>query len=168
MRSLLVVALLTAGTPGGTVPRQPSAHSVVYREEAVIAADPARVWQLLVDFDGYRSWNPWLVRAEGEAVPGADVTVRVTMGPTVMTAHHTVLTVRPQAELCWRDAGWNSWFVYGQRCRWIEQRADGTVLFRQELLLDGPLSGLAAATTGRSLRAGMAAETAALKRTAES
>jgi uncharacterized protein YndB with AHSA1/START domain len=168
VKVLLVAALLAASVPGGLTPREPSARSVVFREEAVIAADPARVWGLLVNLDGYRSWNPWVVAADGAAEPGADVTVDVMLGGHRMHARHTVLTVRPEAEFCWKDAGWNSWFVYGQRCRWLEQRPDGTVLFRQELLLDGPLSGMASLTMGKALRDGMAAETAALKAHAES
>jgi len=168
VKVLLVAALLAAGLPGGLMPREPSGQSVVFREEAVIAADPARVWQLLIDLDGYQSWNPWVVRADGVAAPGADVQVDVLLSGHLMHARHTVLTVKPEAEFCWKDAGWNSWFVYGQRCRWLEQRHDGTVLFRQVLLLDGALSGAASLTMGRALREGMAAETAALKRHAES
>ena len=80
---------------------------------------------------------------------------------------HVVLTVQPQREFCWKDAGWNSWFVYGQRCRWLEPQGDGTVLFTQELLLDGPFAGAASHMMGEALRDGMAAETAALKQYAE-
>jgi Polyketide cyclase / dehydrase and lipid transport len=169
MKMFLVAALMAVGTGGGAdVPRQPGEHSVLYREQVVIAADQARIWQLLVDLDGYQSWNPWVVKAEGAAESGADVRVQVVLNGRVMSARHTVLTVGYGSEFCWKDAGWNSWFVYGQRCRWLEPQPDGTVLFRQELMLDGPLSGVAAATMGKALQDGMAAETAALKRTAES
>jgi hypothetical protein len=69
--------------------------------------------------------------------------------------------------LCWRDAGWNAWFVYGQRCRTLTARPDGTVLLHQELMLDGPLSGAAALVLGEPMSDGMAAESAALKKHAE-
>lgn len=172
MLAALVALMLAAPAPVGPGsaepgPREPSPRSIVFRQEAVIAADQARVWQLLVDLPGYASWNPWVVRADGVAEPGAEVRVDVVLGGHVMKADHVVLAVDPQTRFCWRDAGWNSWFVYGQRCRWLEPRADGTVLFRQELMLDGPLSGAASLATGRALRAGMAAETVALKATAE-
>ncbi len=32
--------------------------SVTFHEEIVIAADKARVWELLTDFAHYRDWNP--------------------------------------------------------------------------------------------------------------
>jgi hypothetical protein len=41
------------------------------------------------------------------------------------------------------------------------------VLFRQELLLDGPFRRVAGAMTGPALKAGLAAETAALKQRVE-
>jgi hypothetical protein len=163
-------AVLAAATPAvaaGSPPREPSARSVVYREEAVVAADLTRVWQILVDLPRYQDWNPWVTRAEGRAEPGAEVVVDVVLGKHVMRAQHIVLTVEPEARFCWRDAGWNSWFVYGQRCRTLQRQPDGRVLFRQELLLDGPLSPVAGLTMGRALRDGMAAETTALKQHAE-
>ncbi len=153
--------------PAGLTPREPSAHSVVLREEAVIAAEPARIWRILVDFPQYSTWNPWVVRAEGDATPGGAVRVDVVLGRHEMRADHVVLVVEPETRFCWRDAGWNSWFVYGQRCRTLDRQADGTVLFKQELLLDGPFSQVARLATGRALRDGMAAETAALKQRAE-
>jgi uncharacterized protein YndB with AHSA1/START domain len=153
--------------PAVLTPREPSAHSVVFREQAVIAAEPARIWRILVDLPRYSAWNPWVVRADGDATPGSEVRVEVVIGRHVMRAQHVVLVVEPEARFCWRDAGWNSWFVYGQRCRTLERRAHGTVLFRQELLLDGPFSHVAGLTMGQAMRDGMAAETAALKQLAE-
>jgi hypothetical protein len=148
-------------------PREPSAHSVVYRDSAVIAATPTQVWNVLIDFAAYASWNPWLVWAEGEARPGAAVRVDVMLGKRKMRARHTVLVVEPEQRFCWCDAGWNSWFVYGQRSRTLTAQADGTVLFEQELLLDGPLNRVARLFQGTALRDGMAAETVALKQRVE-
>lgn len=148
-------------------PRQPSADSVVYRDSAVIEARPGQVWDVLVDFPRYEAWNPWIVRAEGEARPGATVHVDVMLGEQRTKAEHTVLVVQPERRFCWKDAGWNAWFVYGQRCRTLTPQPDGSVLFEVELLLDGPLSGVADHFQGEAMRTGMAAETAALKQRAE-
>jgi hypothetical protein len=140
----------------------------VFHEEAVIDGDIATIWATLADLPAYADWNPWLVQAKGELKPGGTVWALVTMqGGAQMWAEHTVLVVEPNARLCWRDAGWNSLFVYGQRCRTLRAREDGKVFFQQDLLLDGPLAHFASLTTGPSLRAGMAAETAALKQRIE-
>lgn len=165
----LTAALLLAGaTPADTLdPREPGAHSVVYTTETVIAADSADVWRLLVDLPGYQRWNPWVIQASGGAEPGADVRVKVILGAHTMDAQHTVLNGVPGRKFCWRDAGWNSWFVYGQRCRTITPHPDGTVVLKNELLLDGVLSGGADHVMGRAMKAGMEAENAALKQAVE-
>lgn len=155
------------GEPTDTVPRRPSAKTIQYEQEAIIHAPIDVVWNLLVDLPHYKDWNPWVTRADGQAVPGAHVSVDVVMGPITQKAEHVVLTVKPMKEFCWRDSGWNSWFVYGQRCRWIEELPDGTVHFKQQLLLDGSLDVVAKVFDGPCLEQGTAAETKALKETAE-
>jgi uncharacterized protein YndB with AHSA1/START domain len=171
VHAIVLAPLLTAtvahAAPTGLEPRTPSSKSVVYRGEATIDADAAKVWHLLVDFAGYPAWNPWIVAARGPAEPGATVWVDLESDGKVTTYQHTVLVVEPEQRFCWKDAGWNSWFAYGQRCRWLSATADGKVFFRQELLIDGALAWLVDLTQGNALRAGVAAETAALKAAAE-
>ncbi|MFD0008585.1 SRPBCC domain-containing protein [Streptomyces sp. NPDC127178] len=168
--SLLLVFAPPASAAGNSDdldPRLPSAHSVVYREQAVIAAAPEHIWLLITDLAGYSSWNPWVVRAEGTVARGAAVNVDVILGSHTMPARHTVLVAENNARFCWRDAGWNAHVVYGQRCRTLQRQSDGRVLYTSELLLDGPLASLTGLAMGGHLRTGMAAETAALKRHAE-
>ena len=162
----LVLAVLASGSP--LDPREPGEHSVLYRVETTVAASPERIYGLLTDFSAYARWNPWVVKAAGGTSPGDEVRVDVFLGATKMAAKHTVLNGVPGTKFCWKDSGWNSWFVYGQRCRTLTTQPDGTVLVRNELLLDGVLSGGADHMMGKAMRDGMQAENAALKREAES
>jgi uncharacterized protein YndB with AHSA1/START domain len=170
------IAVVTMGGPAliagcamsSGEPQAPTSTSVVLAASALIAAPPERIWSILVDLPAYREWNPWLTAAAGTIAPGADVRVRVVLNGATRDADHVVLAVEPGHKLCWRDAGWSTIFVYGQRCRWLDRRSDGSVYFSQELLLDGPFAELAERRYGASLRAGMAAETAALRQRAES
>src|SRR5438105_505468 len=98
-------------------PRAPSARSIVYRYEVEIAGSAARVWETLAELPGYADWNPWLVRAEGDLSPGGIVWADVMLGGNRRRVKHVVLDVAPRARLVWRDAGWNAFFVYGQRAR---------------------------------------------------
>ncbi len=163
----VVITALALIAPAAPAAAATTTTEVAYREQAVIAADQARIWNLLVDLPGYSSWNPWIVRAEGDATPGSLVKVDVVIGQHVMAAQHTVLVVEPQTTFCWKDSGWNALFVHGQRCRTLQRRADGTVLFTNELVLSGILSPAADLTIGKAMRDGIKAETAALKRAAE-
>ncbi len=164
---LVVIAALPPACARDLVPRTASERSIVLREEAVIAASPERVWAVLVELPAYAAWNPWLTRVEGAAQPGATVWADVVLGDKRMHAKHLVLAVEPTRRFCWRDAGWTTAFVYGQRCRDLTLQADGTTLFRQELLLEGSSKKAALRRYGPALRAGMAAETAALRERAE-
>jgi hypothetical protein len=148
-------------------PREPSWHSILFEEQASIAAPIDRVWGLLIDLEGYRDWNPWIVWAEGEAVPGATIQADVVMGDSIMEVEHVILAVDAERRFCWRDEGFTTLFVYGQRCRWLTASLDGRVHFRQQLLLEGLFAPVAKAMYGAKLRAGMIAETAALVATAQ-
>lgn len=156
------------GCAEDVIPRAASANSIVLSRQTVIHAAPERVFAILVDLPAYRHWNPWLTEASGRAEPGGVVVANVILGEERMRAGHVVLTVDPPSRFCWRDAGWTTAFVYGQRCRWITRLPQGGVLFRQELLLEGPFYEMAYNRYGKALRDGMAAETQAIKIRAES
>jgi hypothetical protein len=160
-------ALSAATSASAEAPHVPGPCSIVYESDAVIHGTVDQVWDTLVDLPRYAEWNPWVVSASGTLAPGGDVTVQVILNGRQQKADHKVLTVNPKSDFCWRDAGWNSLFVYGQRCRWLTPHADGTVGYHVELLLDGPIDWLADWTTGKALRDGMSAETAALKHRVE-
>jgi hypothetical protein len=161
-------ATVTPAAAAADAPHVPGPCSVVYESDAVIHGTVDQVWDTLTDLPRYHEWNPWVVSASGTLAPGGSVVVQVVLNGRQQKADHTVLTVNPKSDFCWRDAGWNSWFVYGQRCRWLTPHADGTVGYHVELLLDGPIDWLADWTNGKALREGMAAETAALKQHVES
>jgi hypothetical protein len=45
--------------------------------EVDIKASPAQVWDVLANFDGYSTWNPFIVQAQGDAAVGASVRLRM-------------------------------------------------------------------------------------------
>jgi hypothetical protein len=73
------------------------------RAEIEIKAAPERVWDVLTDFDAYPQWNPFMVEAEGRAVTGQRLRVR--MRPPgrrrPMTFRPRVLEAEPGRELRW-------------------------------------------------------------------
>jgi hypothetical protein len=138
-------------------------------EETTIHARPEAVFQLLTDFDGYASWNPWIIQAHGVAREGEIVTIRIKLGRRPMRVRHRILAVVPGVELRWCDLGWFTAIAYGERTRRLEPLAGGGgVKYRAELTIAGIGWRLVRALHGRSLEEGMKAETAALKRHAES
>src|SRR3954470_8387045 len=100
-------------------PHVPGPCSIVYESDAIIHGTVDQVWDTLVDLPHYGDWNPWVVSAAGTLAPGGAVTVQVILNGRQQKAEHKVLTVNPKSDFCWRDAGWSSLLVYGQRCRWL-------------------------------------------------
>ena len=168
MVGVLAAAPTVASAAENQEPMTPGWLSIVYTEETVIDAAPATIWNVLVDLPRYPEWNPWLLSAVGDMVPGGKVVVDVVLNGGTQKAEHTVITVEPYTRFCWKDAGWTAILVPAQRCRTLTLRADGKVTFVSQLILDGLLAKLADLTNGASLRSGMHAETDALRVRAES
>jgi hypothetical protein len=60
-----------------------------------------RVWGILTDFARYADWNSYLVRVEGEAKPGVELTVHSVpkIGMEPMTAPVLLVSIQPHAML---------------------------------------------------------------------
>lgn len=66
----LVIAFLGAAVLGSAALDRPS---TTVHEEQIVEAPRSLVWQLLTNFDGYETWNPYITSAHGEARVGAEV-----------------------------------------------------------------------------------------------
>ena len=148
-------------------PRQPGPLSIVYHHQIAIHADLDRVWDLIIDMPRYADWNPWIVYGRGEATPGARVPVGVVLNGHVLDMAYIIQVVEPETRFCTRDDAWFSGLIYGARCRTLTVQPDGSVVYAQELLVDGIFSGFADLTFGKATRDGMAAEAEGLKAAAE-
>ena len=45
--------------------------------EIEVQASPDRVWEVLTDFAAYHQWNPFIVQATGQAVPGSRLELKM-------------------------------------------------------------------------------------------
>lgn len=72
------------------------------RTEVEIAAPPARVWAVLVDFKRYPEWNPFITSIAGTPERGA--TLQITLGFSdgrQVNETPTLVVVEPESELRW-------------------------------------------------------------------
>ena len=68
-----------------------------------IAAEPKRVWSLLVDTEAHSDWNPAMHAVTGSFVEGGRVElVLATPSGGAITFRPKILAARPAAELRWR------------------------------------------------------------------
>ena len=72
------------------------------RAEVEIEASPEVVWDVLMDFDSYPSWNRFIRRVHGRSEVGSKLTARLEP-PTGrgMTFRPTVTTLRPREAFGW-------------------------------------------------------------------
>ena len=167
LAALLLVGMACSSDPATDrrIPREPKVERWV--AAAHIAAPPELVWQVLVDFDAYAQWNPWLVEAHGDARVGAAVDARVELKGKTRRAAHKVFEVDAPHRFCWRDAGATTAFATGSRCRVLEDDGAGGTDYRVELWVGGSFRRSVRKNYGPSLDDGMRAETEALLRRAE-
>ena len=118
--------------------------------EIQIEADPAEVWAVLMDFDRYPDWNPFLVDVRGDAQPGERL--RVTLSPPGgrrITMRPTVTELVPGRVFEWwghlasaasSTAGTgSSWTFSGTGTRFVQQETfTGLLVPLLSKSLDGP------------------------------
>jgi hypothetical protein len=70
--------------------------------EVEAQASAERVWEVLTDFAAYPEWNPFIVRAAGQPVPGQRLELRLRLsGRRGMTIRPEVVEADPGRALRW-------------------------------------------------------------------
>jgi hypothetical protein len=69
--------------------------------EIEVHGSAERVWEVLTDFAAYRDWNPFIVEASGEAVPGHRLELHMRLDGRRMTFRSEVLDADPGRRLRW-------------------------------------------------------------------
>ena len=71
--------------------------------DIIINADISTVWNVLMDFEKYQGWNPFIESIEGEQQVGKKLTVSIKPpGGKGMTFKPKVLIVNPNKEFRWK------------------------------------------------------------------
>ncbi|PKB82943.1 MAG: polyketide cyclase [SAR202 cluster bacterium Io17-Chloro-G9] len=116
------------------------------RTEIEIAAPPEGVWSILTGFASFHEWNPFMLTAQGEAIPGNRLQVRLQPpGGMAMTFKPTVLNAEPNRELRWLGHLLLPGLFDGEHYFLIEDRGEGGARFIQGERFTGtlvPLMGL--------------------------
>jgi hypothetical protein len=72
------------------------------KTEIAINASPAKVWEILTDFEDYPNWNPFIKSVTGPVRAGNSVTIRVEPPEASgMTFKPMILAFEPRRELRW-------------------------------------------------------------------
>jgi hypothetical protein len=138
------------------------------RTQVDVDATPERVWQVLTDFAAYPQWNPFIVRAEGDARRGERLTLRMQpVGGRAITFRPTVLEAAPGRRLRWLGHLLVNGIFDGEHSFTIEPLGEGRARLVQQEDFHGLLVPLMARSLDRRTLPAFELLNQALKRRAE-
>ena len=138
------------------------------RTEIEINASPQRVWSILVDFDKYEQWNPFINRIIGQAKEGAKITIHIeTPAGKSRKYEPTVTKIDQGRELCWQGKSSIPGFLNGEHIFTIEPLQAKRVRFVQREVFDGLLASFFGKGLDTDVKQGFKEMNKALKERAE-
>jgi hypothetical protein len=134
-----------------------------------IAATPAQVWDVLLDFAAYPEWNPFVSSISGGTTPGSKLRVTVQpQGGRPMSFEPTVLVCNPGRELRWLGSVLARGVFDGEHSFALSELTPNSCKFVHEERFSGLLVPLLMRGTMRTgTQAGFEAMNRALKQRAE-
>lgn len=100
------------------------------RTEIIIKASPAKVWQILIDFERYPEWNPFITFVSGSIEEGKRITAKIKPpGASGMTFNPRLLTVKQNVELRWLGQLIVTGLFDGEHIFELYENTDGTTTF---------------------------------------
>ena len=136
--------------------------------EIEIQAPPDRVWEVLTDFAAYPSWNPFIVHADGQPVPGGRLELRMRLpGRRPTTFRPEVLEATPARRLRWLGHLLVPGLFDGEHAFTIDPAGPGRVRLTQQEAFRGLLAPLLLAFIAKPTQEGFQQMNQALKTTVE-
>jgi len=135
------------------------------RSEVEVDAPADRVWGVLVDFQNYGSWNPFIYEVSGELKLGKKIRISLRTPSGKERTYEPVITkVESGRELRWVG---KSVLLAGEHVFSLETLKSGPTLFVQREVFKGLLASFFGEDTDKDIAAGFEQMNRALKRKAE-
>jgi hypothetical protein len=102
------------------------------KTEILINAPPQKVWAILIDFQNYHTWNPFIRSIKGNIVVGNKITVRLEPPEaTRMTFHPKILVFEKNKEFRWIGNLFFPGLFDGEHKFELVDNENRTTIFRQ-------------------------------------
>jgi uncharacterized membrane protein len=129
-----------------------------------IQATSRQVFDVIMAFDRYPEWNPWMHRVWKSKNNDQDFfAVHSTIGPV---KHHMTSVIEAE-RVCWNLCGWHRFFVQAQREILLYPALDNRTLVTMKVTLSGPALLLVKLFLKSTIRKALMAELKALKHHSE-
>jgi alpha-tubulin suppressor-like RCC1 family protein len=141
---------------------------VLHHSEATINAPPELIWDIILDLDSYPEWNPYTIAMQSTLKVGDAMVMTVKMSDLVtLTQTEYIRVIEPGHKICWGIDTDTPELNSGERCQWLEPKADGTTRYVTEDLIEGTLNPIVNALFDQDVQTGFDAVAASLKTRAE-
>lgn len=137
-----------------------------YRADVTIAAPPARVWAVLVDFPRYPEWNPFTIAVSTSLKLGGPVDMQVVLNGRCRRQREVLRGLEVERLLCWGTVMGAAWLLWAERRQTLEPVAEGTRYISEDRI-EGLLEPVVRWLYAASLEQGFTAMAHALKLRAE-
>jgi len=132
-----------------------------------ITASAETVWNVLMDFEQYPGWNPFIKSIQGEQKVGSQITVFLQPpGDKGMTFKPKVTVVNPKKEFRWLGKLWGGFFFDGEHYFLLQDMGNGSTRFVHGEKFTGILVGIMSSML-KNTRNGFEAMNKALKEKSE-
>ena len=99
---------------------------------------PEEIWNILINFEKYEIWNPFMIKVAGEAKLGSKIMVKIqTVGGKQRTYHPIITKLETNKELRWKGKSFLPGIFDGERIFIIEKSADNRVSFTHKEIFTG-------------------------------
>ena len=134
----------------------------------LIHSTPEIVWSVLMDFNSYPEWNPFIISIEGDTKEGATLknTIRVN-NKSAQVFKPTILELKPKREFQWLGHLFVRGLFDGEHYFLIEQVDKKSVRLRHGEKFSGLLASALMKIIGKNTKNGFEAMNEALKKRAE-
>lgn len=132
--------------------------------QITIEAGPDQVWAVLMDFESYQHWNPFIISIKGSATVGTQLDNELSMkDKKSMKFQPEVLVVEEQQEFRWKGKMFVKGLFDGEHYFKLKQNSDGSTTLIHGENFTGILAGLIMKKIGEDTVKGFEAMNDALK-----
>ncbi|MFK7971677.1 MAG: SRPBCC family protein [Bacteroidia bacterium] len=126
-------------------------------------ASPEQVWEVLMNFEAYPSWNPFITSIQGEAKLGNQLVNTINIeGQKQQVFKPEIIALKPGKHFAWRGKLFVKGLFDGEHHFHLQPNSDGNTEFIHEEMFSGMLAGPLMSMIGEKTRNGFEAMNHAL------
>jgi hypothetical protein len=104
----------------------------------MVDSTPEKIWNILINFDQYESWNPFMTKVVGDAKLGSKIMVKIQTIRGKQRKYYPIITkMELDKELRWKGKSFLPGIFDGERIFIMEKSTDNQVLFLHKEIFTG-------------------------------